>query len=87
MSHSATIYETRQEDFSSGDRMKVNLDLKCALIKRFGSQIAAARELGIRESKLSYIIRGHAEPSERERKAFEGALGRSMARRVLNDPS
>ena len=63
--------------------MEVNIELKCALIRRFGSQIAAARELGIRESKLSYVVRGHAKPSERERKALEGAFGRPLTRRLL----
>ena len=53
----------------------MNLELKLELIRRFGSQIVAARTLGIRESKLSYIVRGHAEPSEKERGALERALG------------
>ena len=63
--------------------MEVNLGLKCALIKRFGSQGSAARKLGIRESKMSYIVRGHAQPSDRERQALEGALGRVLVRRLL----
>ncbi len=63
--------------------MRVNLDLKCALIKRFGTQVSAARQLGIRESKLSYIVRRHAEPSNRERKILERALGRLLIRRLL----
>ena len=63
--------------------MGVNLDLKCALIKRFGSQVSAARQLKIRESKLSYIVRRHAEPSNRERKILERALGRLLVRRLL----
>jgi DNA-binding transcriptional regulator YdaS (Cro superfamily) len=61
----------------------MNWKLKMELIRRFGSQIVAARQLGIRESKLSYIVRGHAEPSAKEREALEQALGPSVARRVL----
>ena len=61
----------------------MNLDLKLEIIRRFGTQVNAAKELGIRESKLSYIIRGHAEASIRERQALERALGRALARRLL----
>ena len=63
--------------------MHLNVDLKCALIRKFGSQVEAARQMGIREAKLSYIVRGHAQPSERERRALEVALGRRLARRLL----
>jgi hypothetical protein len=62
---------------------QMNLELRVELIRHFGSQIAASRQLGIRESKLSYIVRGHAEPSEKERKAFEKALGPSITKKVL----
>ena len=67
--------------------MHLNVDLKCALIRKFGSQVEAARQMGIRESKLSYIVRRHAEPSNRERKILERALGRVLVKRLLNDPS
>jgi len=63
--------------------MAVNLELKSALIKAFGSQINASQALGIRESKLSYIVQGHAEPSDREREALEEALGRKFVKRTL----
>ncbi len=63
--------------------MPINWDLKSALVERFGSQIEAARELGIRESRLSYIVRGHVKPSERERKALEASLGKALVRRLL----
>ena len=62
----------------------VNLDLKAELIRRFGTQVVAANRLGIREAKLSYIVRGHADPSEIEREALEQALGRSFVRKALN---
>ena len=79
LSQHATISPSYGEENSFGeDQMSVNLDLKCALIKRFGSQVSAARELGIRESKLSYIVRRHVEPSDQERKILERALGRKL---------
>lgn len=60
--------------------MSINWDLKSALVEHFGSQVEAARALGIRESKLSYIVRGHAKPSAREREALQQALGRALTR-------
>jgi hypothetical protein len=53
----------------------MNLDLKIALIRNFGSQLVASRRLKIQESKLSYIVRGHSEPNEREREILKKALG------------
>jgi len=67
--------------------MSVNIDLRVALIKRFGSQVEATKQLGIRESKLSYILRGYAYPSERERDVIEKALGRTFVRKVLQGNS
>jgi len=63
--------------------MNINWDLKSILTEHFGSQVEAARRLGIREAKLSYIIRGHVQPSKRERKALERALGRARVRRLV----
>ena len=63
--------------------MNVNLNLKAELMRRFGSQVEAARQMGIRENRLSYIVRGHTEPSERERKALEDSLGKALVRRLL----
>jgi hypothetical protein len=54
----------------------MNLDLKIALLRTFGSQIVAARRLRINEGKLSHFVRGHDEPNEHERKVLEKALGR-----------
>jgi DNA-binding transcriptional regulator YdaS (Cro superfamily) len=61
----------------------MNLELKSELIRRFGSQIVAARALGIRESKLSYIVRGHADPSVKEREAIEQAFGPHLTNKLL----
>ena len=63
--------------------MSLNLDLKAELIKRFGSQVQASRQMGIRENRLSYIIRGHIAPTKRERLALERSLGPKVARRLL----
>ena len=64
--------------------MAVNLNLKGELVRRYGSQFKASRALGIRESKLSYIVTGHSEPNERELKALEEALGRGFVKQTLN---
>ena len=60
-----------------------NYELKAEIIRRFGSQVAASRRMGIRESKLSYIIHKHAVPSARERKALEKSLGEKCVRKLL----
>jgi helix-turn-helix protein len=65
--------------------MSINLDLRIALIKRFGTQVEAARQLGIREAKLSYIVRGHVGPSQAEFKSLEVALGKTLVRRLLKE--
>ena len=61
----------------------MNVELKIELIRHFGSQVEAAKQLGIREAKLSYIVRGHAEPTEKERKALEQGLGSVLTKRLL----
>jgi len=64
--------------------MIVNLNLKADLIKRFGTQVEATKAMGIRENRLSYIIRGHIQPSKAEREALERALGKTHVRRLLS---
>lgn len=61
----------------------MNLELKVELIRRFGSQAAAARALAMRESKLSRIIRGWEIPSKREIEIFERVLGRPLVKKVF----
>jgi len=63
--------------------MIIHWDLKSALVERFGTQVEAAKAIGVRESRLSYLIRGHAEPTEKERLALEHALGKASVRRLL----
>ena len=62
---------------------KFQFRFKAVLIELFGSQVAAARALGISEWKLSRIIRGWNEPSESERIALTRALGEKVATRIL----
>lgn len=63
--------------------MSVNLNLKAELVRCFRTQVEAAKAMGIRENRLSYIVRRHIKPSERERKALEEALGKAQARKLL----
>ena len=53
----------------------MNIELKIALIRRFGSQIRAAKPLRIDESKLSRIVQGHREPTPEERERLREVLG------------
>jgi plasmid maintenance system antidote protein VapI len=53
----------------------MNLELRIALIRRFGSQIRAAKPLKIDESRLSRIVNGHRDPTEEERQRLTSALG------------
>ena len=69
------------------NQMEVNNDLKAEIIRRFGSQVVGANEMGIRENRLSYIVRGHTVPSNQEREALAAALGRATVRRLLRDSS
>ena len=51
----------------------MNMELEIALIRRFGSQIRAAKPLRIEESKLSRIVQGHREPTRQERERLTAA--------------
>ena len=54
----------------------MNFGLKVALIQTFGSQIVGARRLEMVESRLSYLVRGHKEPTAEEREKLRLALGK-----------
>jgi hypothetical protein len=54
----------------------MNFDLKIALLQKFGSQIVGVRRLEMAESRLSYLVRGHKEPSAKEREKLRQALGK-----------
>jgi len=49
--------------------------------------VVGANEMGIRENRLSYIVRGHTVPSNQEREALAAALGRATVRRLLRNSS
>lgn len=49
--------------------------LKIKIIERHGSQIVAARVLGIEETRLSRIVRGHVEPRAEDREKLVAAFG------------
>ena len=53
--------------------MNVNFNLRAELIKQFGSQVKAAKAMGITESRLSHIVRARVQLSERERKLSDKA--------------
>jgi len=67
--------------------MAINWNLKVALVRKFGSQISTATQIGIAENRLSYIVRGHIQPSDREWKALALALGPARAKRLLKNDS
>jgi len=62
---------------------KLNWNLKALLVEQFGSQISAANQIGIAQNRMSYIIRGHIQPSDRERRALERALGLTVVKKLL----
>ena len=59
----------------------MNTILKGHIVTQFGSQVVFAKKAGIPENKLSYIIRGHREPTQREMLIFEKFL--SISREEL----
>ena len=63
--------------------IRVKWDLKLSIFKKFGSQVIAARALGIRESRLSYLLQGHLQPSKSEREVLGKALGRELVNRAF----
>jgi len=63
--------------------MALNEKLKDALIEKFGTQIDAATQLGIRESRLSYIVNRHVAPTARERQALERVFGTAKTNKLL----
>jgi hypothetical protein len=55
-----------------------NVDLRYALIRKYGSQLVASLRLKIPENKISRFVQGHNEPNERERAILTKALGRDF---------
>ncbi len=63
--------------------MALNQKLKDALIEKFGTQIDAATQLGIRESRISYLVNRHVVPTARERRALEQVFGPAKLNKLL----
>lgn len=51
------------------------LNLKLLILERFQTQFDFAKELGIRDDKLSKIIQGRVEPNEEEKEHISMILG------------
>lgn len=60
-----------------------NLELKAEIVRHYGSQIEASKVLGIHVTRISHIIHGYIQPSKRDRKALELALGQRLATKLL----
>ena len=55
---------------------QLNIELKIALIRRFGSQVNAGDELGLVESLVSKLVRGRRDPTPKQRTLFKNVLGK-----------
>jgi len=53
----------------------LNRELKAAIVLRYGTQTEAAKDLGVRENRLSRIIQGHDRPSKDEQRRLSERLG------------
>lgn len=62
----------------------MNLALRLELLKRFRTQMRAAKSLKIQPSKLSSILHGYAKPSEKELRRLQQALGAEVLRLFLS---
>ena len=63
-----------------------NIELKIALIRRFGSQSAAAKPLRIREPRLSQLVNGRRDPTADERKRLAVALNADYFAQAETEP-
>jgi len=61
----------------------MNLAFKFELLEKFGSQLNAAKHFGITESRLSHVVREHADPSHAEIEIFTKAFGADKVRRLF----
>ena len=65
----------------------MNVKLKVALIRHFGSQVRAAKALGVSESRLSRLVQGWAEPKKAEVETFKRVLGKRSAAKLFPTPT
>jgi hypothetical protein len=63
----------------------MNLKLKSKLVERFRIQGAAARALGLSESRLSRLVTGFYEPTPEERHRFAAMLGEDFFPQADNE--
>jgi len=56
----------------------MNLELKAAIVRRYGAQYPFAAALGIRESTVSAVVRGHRVLNDEEKSKWAAALGGSV---------
>jgi len=63
----------------------VNLDLKIAIMRRWGTQLRASRALDIPESKISYFINGLKLPNPREREILNRELGAELVEKLFTE--
>lgn len=59
--------------------MAKNIALKIAIIESGLSQVEIAEAIDMHDTKLSFIVNGHREPSEAERKALARILKRKAS--------
>ena len=53
-----------------------NWELKIAIIRKFGTQTEFAREVGLREDRISRIIQGRMYPTEYDKEIISAKLGK-----------
>jgi hypothetical protein len=53
----------------------MNLELKAEIVRRYGAQYPFAAALGIRESTVSAVVRGHRALNDEEKSKWAAALG------------
>jgi hypothetical protein len=73
-------------DHKTVEEIAMDLILKGALVAKFGSQVAAARELGITERRLSRLINGHETPKTDETELFRDRLGVDFSPATSREP-
>jgi len=63
---------------------KTNRELKAAVVFEFGSQVRAARALGLSESRLSRLINGLVEPRPEDARIIRDKLGVDLKAEEMN---
>ena len=56
----------------------MNFELKEAIIRRYGTQTEAAKDFGMKETRLSRLIRGHDLPWRDEAQILRKKLGLTL---------